>query len=483
MGKPTGFIEFDREAPQKRKIKERLQDFDEIEQTLPEPKAQQQAARCMNCGVPFCHQGCPLGNLIPEFNDAVFEQNWEYAYQLLIATNNFPEFTGRICPAPCESSCVLAINKPAVTIEAIERFIIEKAFEKGYVKSQSPQYRTGKKVAIIGSGPAGLAAAVQLNKAGHWGIPDFKLDKDIIDRRLELMKADGIRFQPNTNIGVDIKTHRLMEEFDAVLLCTGTTIPRNLSIEGRELKGIYFAMEYLSQQNKRVANMPLFSDHEGIPYQNGGIIARDKHVVVIGGGDTGSDCVGTANRQKAKSVTQIQYHPTPPKQSQINASWPLPPMVLQTSTSHEEGCERQWAIMTKAFVGDAQGHIKSIKIVDLAWNNESGNSYYEEVPNTEREIPCDLALIATGFLAPQKEGLLADLDIETDERNCIKTKNYQTNQEKVFAAGDNRRGQSLVVWAISEGREAARAIDTYLMGYTELEAKEVSMYNTQKNLQ
>jgi len=496
MGKPTGFMEFTRELPTKRKAEERIKDYKEIEITLPQETAEKQAARCMNCGVPFCHNGCPLGNIIPEFNDAVYAQDWALAYDILASTNNFPEFTGRICPAPCESSCVLGINKPPVTIEAIERFIIEKAFEKGYVQPSLPKYRTGKKVAVIGSGPAGLAAAAQLNKAGHsvtvferadaiggllrYGIPDFKLDKSVIDRRLQVMEEEGITFKTNANVGVNIRTKSLLDEFDAVLLCGGSTVPRDLPIPGRHLKGIYPAMEFLSQQNKRVSNRPVAADHRGAPYENGEILATGKNVLVIGGGDTGSDCVGTSNRHGASSVTQIELMPMPPKERAETTPWPHWPMILRTSTSHEEGCNRHWSIMTKEFMGDENGNLKAIKLVDLEWKIENGRSAFVEVAGTEREVPCELILLAMGFLYPQQEGMLNDLGVEYDERGNVKAQNYQTNNAKVFAAGDMRRGQSLVVWAISEGREAARSVDEYLMGHTELEAKSVSMLDTQK---
>ncbi len=492
MGKPTGFMEFTRDLPTKRKAAERVKDYKEVELTLPQAKAEEQAARCMNCGVPFCHNGCPLG----KFNDAVYAQDWALAYEILSSTNNFPEFTGRICPAPCESSCVLGINKPPVTIEAIERFIIETAYEKGLVQANLPKYRTGKKVAVIGSGPAGLAAAAQLNKAGHWvtvferadaiggllryGIPDFKLEKMVIDRRLQVMEEEGITFKTNANVGVNVRTKSLLDEFDAVLLCGGSTVPRDLPIPGRNLKGIYPAMEFLSQQNKRVSNLPVAADHRGATYENGDILATGKNVFVIGGGDTGSDCVGTSNRHGAKSITQIELMPMPPKERAASTPWPNWPMMLRTSSSHEEGVERQWAIQTKEFIGDENGNLKAVKLVDLEWKTENGRMIFVEVPGTEREIPCELALLAMGFLHPQPEGMLADLGVELDERGNVKAQNYQTNNAKVFVAGDMRRGQSLVVWAISEGREAARAVDEHLMGHSELEAKSVSMLDTQK---
>lgn len=489
-------MEFTRDLPTKRKAEERVKDYKEVELTLPQPKAEEQAARCMNCGVPFCHNGCPLGNIIPEFNDAVYAQDWALAYEILASTNNFPEFTGRICPAPCESSCVLGINKPPVTIEAIERFIIETAFEKGYVQPNTPKFRTGKKVAVIGSGPAGMAAAAQLNKAGHWvtvferadsiggllryGIPDFKLDKTVIDRRVKVMEEEGITFKTNANVGVNVRTKSLLEEFDAVLLCGGSTVPRDLPIPGRNLKGIYPAMEFLSQQNKRVSQRPVAVDHQGAEYRNGELLATGKNVFVIGGGDTGSDCVGTSNRHGAKSITQIELMPMPPKERAESTPWPHWPMMLRTSSSHEEGCNRHWAIQTKEFVGDENGNLKAVKLVDLEWKSENGRMVFVEVAGSEREIPCELALLAMGFLHPQQEGMLTELGVEFDERGNVKAQNYQTNNAKVFAAGDMRRGQSLVVWAISEGREAARSVDEYLMGHSELEAKAVSMLNAQK---
>lgn len=492
MGKPTGFLEFTRELPKKRDPQQRIHDYKEIDVPFSEQDSGRQAARCMDCGTPFCHSGCPLGNIIPEFNDAVYEQNWAYAYEILASTNNFPEFTGRICPAPCEASCVLGINKPPVAIEFIEKSIAEVAFEKGYVKAQPPKVRTGKAVAVVGSGPAGLAAAAQLNKAGHtvtlferadqiggllrYGIPDFKLEKWTIDRRLAVLEAEGIQFRTGVNVGVDVRAADLMEQFDLVMLTGGSTVPRDLPIPGRDLKGIYPAMEFLSQQNKRNADRPVQVDHQGIPYGDGELWATGRNVVVIGGGDTGSDCVGTSNRHGAASVTQIELMPMPPKDRPANTPWPNWPMMLRTSTSHEEGCERQWSINTKAFIGDENGNLKALRLVDLTWQKEGGKMQMIELPGSERDVPCELALLAAGFLHPQHNGLLDDLGLEYDERGNVKTTNYQTSTNpKVFAAGDMRRGQSLVVWAISEGREAARAADCYLMGETKLEAKAVSM--------
>jgi glutamate synthase (NADPH) small chain len=490
MGKATGFLEVTRETPKKRPVSERVLDFKEIEIDFSGEKVAQQASRCMDCGIPFCHNGCPLGNIIPEFNDAVYDQNWAYAYEILSSTNNFPEFTGRICPAPCEASCVLGINKPPVTIEYIEKSIIEHAFANGLVKPHIPEKRTGKTVAIVGSGPAGMAAAAQLNKAGHtvtvferadkiggllrYGIPDFKLEKAIVQRRVEVMEAEGIVFKTNTNIGVDIKTHDLLENFDTIILAGGSTVPRTLPIPGAELKGVYPAMEFLSQQNKRVSNIVPEVDHQGVQYQNGQILATDKNVIVIGGGDTGSDCVGTSNRQKAKTITQVEVMPMPPKERAEQTPWPNWPMMLRTSTSHEEGTDRQWSIAVQEFVGE-NGNLSGIKIADITLEIADGKA--KQVHKNERIIPAELALIAAGFLHPQREGLLAQLEdfgLEFDERGNVKANNYQTTIDKVFAAGDMRRGQSLVVWAISEGREAARAADIYLMGESLLEAKSVS---------
>lgn len=497
MGKPTGFLEYDRQPSVKRPVDERKVDYKEVELPYDEKQTTQQAARCMDCGIPFCHSGCPLGNIIPEFNDAVYDQNWQLAFELLSSTNNFPEFTGRICPAPCEAACVLGINKPPVSIEYIEKSIVEKAFENGWVVPKNPAKRTGKSVAIVGSGPAGLAAAAQLNKAGHqvtvferadqigglvrYGIPDFKLDKSVIDRRLKVMEAEGIVFKTNVNVGETIKGKDLVDDFDAVLLSGGSTVPRGLdTVKGSHLKGVHFAMEFLSQQNKRVAKERGISlvetkDHQGQVYQKGDIWATGKNVVVIGGGDTGSDCVGTSNRHGAKSISQIEIMPMPPETRDESTPWPNWPMQLRTSSSHEEGCDRNWSINTKEFIGDAEGNLTGIKLVNVEWVLEGGRMKMVEVDGTEQVIPCELALIAAGFLHPQPTGLLEELGVELDGRGNVKDANYKTSVEKVFAAGDMRRGQSLVVWAISEGREAAREIDIYLTGNSLLESKHVSM--------
>ena len=484
MGKPTGFLEFNRELPKKREPHERIQDYKEIEKPGSEELTKKQAARCMDCGVPFCHNGCPLGNIIPEFNDAVYQGNWKQAYEILVSTNNFPEFTGRICPAPCESSCVLGINKPPVAIEFIEKSIIEKAFEDGYVKPNIPKNRTGKKVAVIGSGPAGLAAAAQLNAAGHlvtvferadeiggllrYGIPDFKLEKNIIERRIRLMEVEGIEFKTNANVGVNIPVQQLQDDFDAILLCGGSTVPRDLPIPGRELKGIHYAMDFLTQQNKRVSGKKVEADD---------ILATNKHVVVIGGGDTGSDCVGTSNRHGAASVAQLEIMSKPPKDRSAATPWPNWPMVLRTSTSHEEGCDRNWSVLTKKFIGNENGEVTGLVLVDIEWKQEPGKpAGFFEIPGTERTIPCSLALLAMGFLHPQHQGLLDQLGVEYDERGNVKCSRYQTSVSNIFSAGDMRRGQSLVVWAISEGREAARALDTFLTGKSLLESKDESKH-------
>lgn len=488
MGKPTGFLEFTRELPKYADPKERINEYKEFYLEFADEKTQTQAARCMDCGVPFCHSGCPLGNIIPDFNDAVYNKDWQLAADILLSTNNFPEFTGRICPAPCEASCVLGINQPAVAIEHIEKSIIEKAFELNLVKPFVPKERTGKKVAVVGSGPAGMAAAAQLNKAGHtvtvyeradkiggllrYGIPDFKLEKKYVERRVKLMEEEGIIFRTNTDVGVDVTVDELRNTFDAVVLSGGSTIPRDLPIPGRHLKGIFPAMEFLSQQNKRVSQIPTLKDYRGKKYENGDIFATGKNVIVIGGGDTGSDCVGTSNRHRAKSITQIELLSKPPEKRAESTPWPLWPMMLRTSSSHEEGCERNWSIHTKEFIGNEAGELTGLKIVEIEWKIVDEKPQMVEIQGTERILPCELALLAMGFVHPQHEGLLEQLTVELDERGNVKANNYSTSVDKIFTAGDMRRGQSLVVWAISEGRECARQVDIFLQGESLLEAKD-----------
>jgi glutamate synthase (NADPH/NADH) small chain len=482
MGQQDGFLKFDRELPDSRSPKKRVEDFKEIYQPFPEVKTKKQAARCMDCGIPFCHSGCPLGNIIPEFNDAVYRENWEEAAEILYSTNNFPEFTGRICPAPCEASCVLGINKPAVAIEHIEKTIAEKAYELGYIKPNPPKERTGKKVAVIGSGPAGLAAADQLNKAGHWvtvferesriggllryGIPDFKLEKQYVERRINIMDEEGIRFKVNAEVGKNINPDMLKDDFDSIVICTGSTVPRDLPIPGRELKGIHYAMDFLTMQNKEVA---------GDSIENK-ISAQGKHVVVIGGGDTGSDCIGTSHRQHASSVLQLELMPKPPKNRGEMDPWPLWPMTLRTSSSHEEGGERKWGVLTKEFKGNEKGELTHIKLVDIEWVSQGGRQSMQEIQGTERDVPCELALLAIGFTHPENH-LLDSLGVNKTQTGTVEASSYRTNVENIFTAGDARRGQSLVVWAISEGREAAREVDQYLMGSTELPAKDDSFFN------
>jgi len=479
MGKPTGFLEFNRELPSKRLPEERVNDYNEFIERYTDEKLNQQSARCMDCGIPFCHNGCPLGNVIPEFNDAVYRKSWKEAYEILSSTNNFPEFTGRICPAPCETACVLGINQPAIAIEEIEKHIIEIAFDKGYVQADKQIARTGKKVAVVGSGPAGLAAAQQLNFAGHtvtvferddqpggllrYGIPDFKLEKWVIDRRIKLMEEEGVVFKCNANVGVDISISDLLREYQSIVLAGGSTIPRNLDIPGRHLNGVNYAMEFLRQQNKR---------NKDISFSEIDIFATGKNVIVIGGGDTGSDCVGTSNRQKAASVMQFELMPKPPVQRSDYMPWPTYPMVLKTTSSHEEGCDRKWAIATKEFIGDEKGNLKALILVDLEWKIvDNRPAQFVEIKGSERKVPCELALLAMGFIHPQHEGLVNELEIELDERGNVRAteKNYQSNISRVFVAGDMRRGQSLVVWAIKEGRDCAQKVDEFLMGHSLLE--------------
>ncbi|MES2454511.1 MAG: glutamate synthase subunit beta [Bacteroidota bacterium] len=483
MGKVTGFLEYERTAPGKEDAAARLKHYNEFVKAFEIEEVNKEAARCMDCGVPFCQSGCPLGNVIPEFNEAVYKGDWQLATTILLSTNNFPEFTGRICPAPCESACVLGINKSPVSIEEIEKHIIEIAFSKGYIKVEQPLLRTGKKVAVIGSGPAGLAAAAQLNKAGHevvvyerddtpggllnYGIPDFKLQKDVVTRRISLMEKEGIVFKCNSNVGVNVELNTLLREYQSIILAGGSTIPRDLPAKGREAKGVHFAMDFLKQQNKRVKNFAVEGE---------AILATGKDVIVIGGGDTGSDCIGTSNRQGAKSVTQFEIMPMPGTARTSNMPWPTYPMLLKVTSSHEEGCERGWGVNTKEFIKDENGNLKAVKVVDVEWDiDPSGRPLnFKEKEGTERDLPCQLVLLAMGFLHPQKEGLIEKLGVELDNRGNVKAEEgkYQTNIAKIFAAGDMRRGQSLVVWAISEGREAARKVDMYLMGHSSLPSKD-----------
>jgi glutamate synthase (NADPH/NADH) small chain len=488
MGEKEGFIQFKRETPLTRDPKERVGDYKEIYEPFSGEKLNHQAARCMDCGVPFCHNGCPLGNVIPEFNDAVYNQSWEEAITILRSTNNFPEFTGRICPAPCETSCVLSINKDPVAIELIEKNIAEKAYELGLIKASPPKTRTGKSIAVIGSGPAGLAAADQLNQAGHevtifekdakpggllrYGIPDFKLEKWVIDRRIKLMIQEGVIFSCGTEVGFNIKAENILRNFDAVVLSTGATQPRSLQIKGDQLKGVHFAMDFLGKQNQ-VINGEIAENP---------ISATEKNVIVIGGGDTGSDCIGTSNRHGASSITQLELLPKPQQQRNILNPWPEWPMTLRTSSSHEEGVDRVFSILTKEFIGNEAGEVTGLKLVDLEWVDKGGRMGFEEIPGTERTVPCDLAFIAIGYTGPVQNGLLEAFGSELMENTLPKSKNYQSTNSKVFLAGDMRRGQSLVVWAISEGREAAVKVDEFLMGTSSLPQKDESFFHVEEEI-
>jgi glutamate synthase (NADPH) small chain len=481
MAKPTGFLEYDRELPPRRPVEERLRDYNDVYLPVQREKLQKQAARCMDCGVPFCQSGCPLGNIIPDWNDYVYRDRWKDAFERLRATNNFPEFTGRICPAPCESACVLGLIDSPVTIERIEQEIIEEAWKSGWIQPRPPLLRSGKHVAVVGSGPAGLAAADQLNQAGHlvtvferhdriggllrYGIPDFKLEKWVVDRRINLMAEEGIRFITGVNVGVDYSVEDL-EAFDAVVLTGGATKPRDLPAPGRDLEGIHFAWDYLWRQNRTIAGDNLAS--EGVsPIHAGG-----KHVIVIGGGDTGSDCVGTANRQGARSVTQFELLPMPPSERPSHQPWPLMPMLFTTTTSHEEGGERHFSILTEEFLGE-NGRLKALRTVNARFvAGADGRPTIEKLPGSEKTWPADLVLLAIGYSGPEQDGIIGQLGLELDERGSVRCDaEYATSRSGYFSAGDMRRGQSLVVWAISEGREAARAVDRYLTGFTSLPTK------------
>jgi len=485
MGKPTGFMEYRRDTLKKEKTEERLKHFKEFETIFTREDSKIQTARCMDCGIPFCHgdTGCPVKNYIPEWNDLIYQGHWKEALDNLHTTNNFPEFTGRLCPAPCESACTLGINAQPVSIKAIERTIIEKGFKDGFVKPRMPQVKSGKTVAIVGSGPSGLAAAQQLVRAGHavtvyeknnqpggllrYGIPDFKMEKSVIDRRLEQMKSEGVQFKTNVNIGVDIPTKELIDNYDAVILAGGSESPRDIKLPGRELDGIYFAMQFLTQQNRLNAGEKV----EKI------ISAKGKNVIVLGGGDTGSDCVGTANRQGAKSVTQLEIMPKPSDERPLHTPWPYWPLILRTSTSHEEGAVRMWSVTTKAFKGNEEGKLTSLLCNEATFDQ----GRFVDVPNTEFELAAELVLIAAGFVHPERRGMIDELvglgleldrlgnvraDFGSDEEYSLASDNknnaHATSLKKVFACGDMRRGQSLVVWAIAEGRKCAAAVHRYL---------------------
>lgn len=470
MGDVRGFLKHDRIKKSYQAIEERVGHYDEFTSPWKKEDYTHQASRCMDCGIPFCHQGCPLGNKIPDFNDAVYRDDWKEAFHVLKSTNNFPEFTGRICPAPCEASCVLGLNNEAVNIEHIEREIIEVAFEQGWEKPSVAQKQTSKRVAVVGSGPAGLAAADELFKMGHdvvvyerdqeaggllrYGIPDFKLSKRVVARRIELMERSGVIFQTGVEIGKDISAAELDELYDAVVLCTGSTIPRDLPIEGRELKGVHYAMEFLTHQNKVIS--------KEIAQLSNDLNVKGKDVVIIGGGDTGADCVGTSNRQGAKTITQIELLDKPPGARAQDNPWPEWPMTLNTSTSHEEGAERQWSLLTKRFLGNEQGELTGLETVQIQWTDKAAFKF-EEVAGSAQVIPCDKAFLAIGFVHTQKKGIVDQFDLELDHRGNVKCRNFQSSKPHVFAAGDNRRGQSLVVWAIAEGRKAARAVDDFLV--------------------
>ena len=476
MGKVTGFKEFKRADFPERAVAERLHDYQEIPTQLSEDELKKQGARCMDCGIPFCHRGCPIGNIIPDWNDLVYQGRWQEALDRLHATNNFPEFTGRVCPAPCETSCVLGINDDPVSIKNIEKSIIDFGFKNAWIKAEPPATRTGKKVAVIGSGPAGLAAAQQLNRAGHhvtvfeksdrvgglltYGIPNFKLDKDIVFRRIKLLEDEGIKFVVNANVGHNVGVDEIKNDFDAIVLAGGAEHGRNLSVPGRELQGIHFAMEFLPQQNKRCLGDTVS--------ESLGLSAKGKHVVVIGGGDTGSDCIGTSWRQGALSVTSLELMPEPPKERSQTNPWPQWAKVKRLSSSHHEGGTVIYAASTKQFVG-SDGKVSAMKVGKVEWKPGNNGAPFVEVPGSEFELKADLVLLAMGFMGPTKPGLLTELGVELDQRGNVKTGvDYMSSVPGVFVAGDMRRGQSLVVWAIQEGRRAAHHVDVFLMGQSAL---------------
>jgi glutamate synthase (NADPH/NADH) small chain len=482
MGKVTGFIEISRKKAPARPVDERVHDWKEVYLPYPASALKEQAARCMDCGIPFCHQGCPLGNLIPDWNDFVYRDRGHAALERLHATNNFPEFTGRLCPAPCEGSCVLGINKDPVTIKGIEVSIIDRAFDEGWVTAQPPAVRTGKRVAIVGSGPAGLAAAEQLNRAGHlvtvferadriggllrYGIPAFKLEKQYLDRRLALMRDEGVEFRTSCNIGGNVSVDDLKRDYDAIILAGGATAPRDLTVPGRELAGIHFAMEYLTESNRRIEG----DDVAGLDDPRA-ISAKGKHVVIIGGGDTGADCLGTAHRQGARAVHQLELLSRPPDSRADGNPWPLWPNIFRVSSAHEEGGDRLYSISTERFSGDAQGRVTTLHALQVQSVNKDGRLSFEPVPGSAFELKADLVLLAMGFLGPERGGMLDQLGVKLTERgNVWRDATWMTSVPGVFAAGDMQRGQSLIVWAIAEGRSAARGVDTFLMGRSDLPA-------------
>jgi glutamate synthase (NADPH/NADH) small chain len=479
MGKPTGFIEIERHKAPARPIVERVRDWSEVYEPQSALELRDQGARCMDCSVPFCHQGCPLGNLIPDWNDLVYRNRWQPAIERLLATNNFPEFTGRLCPAPCEGSCVLAINSDAVTIKNIELSIIERAFEEGWIRARVPATRSGKRVAVVGSGPAGLAAADQLNQAGHavtvferadriggllrYGIPEFKMEKRFLERRLAIMRAEGVDFQADREIGVNVPVEDLQRGYDAIVLAGGACQARELRVPGRELAGIHLAMEYLTQQNKRCEGDELPHDHL--------ISAEGKHVVIIGGGDTGADCLGTAHRQGARSVHQFELLPRPPEARAADNPWPEWPNVFRVSPAHEEGGERVYAVSTERFTGDERGRVSRLHAVSVAVTREHGRLKIDRMAGSEFELEADLVLLALGFSGPEPHGVVSSLGLRLTDRGTVwRDDRWMTSVPGVFTAGDMQRGQSLIVWAIADGRSAARGVDAYLMGSSTLPA-------------
>ena len=474
MGKPTGFIEIARRERSYTPEKERLKHYDEFTVPLSDPEVRQQGARCMDCGIPYCHDGCPINNIIPEWNDLVYQGEWRESLRILHSTNNFPEFTGRICPAPCEAACTLNITDQPVTIKTIEVSIVEKGWQEGWIVPRIAKRRTGKNIAVVGSGPAGMACSQQLARAGHsvvlyeknarigglmrYGIPDFEMEKHFIDRRMAQMRAEGVEFRPNSHIGITIPIEEIQEKFDAVVLTGGAEHPRDMPVPGRELPGVHFAMEFLTQQNRRLNSEPLGEGPE--------IMATGKHVVVIGGGDTGSDCVGTSNRHGAASVTQLEIMPKPPEREDKALTWPDWPLKLRTSSSHDEGCERDWSILTKK-IKERNGKIEALELVHITWGqDQDGAMTMNEVPGSSFELKADLVLLAMGFVHPIKTGMIEDIGVELDRHGNVRadTVDYATSISGVWSAGDMRRGQSLVVWAIREGRQCARAVDQALMG-------------------